>query len=176
MPVSYNQEDRMAGKRGLFFSLLVFLLLSGCGQNPGTHADRDAVVVVNNYSLTREEFENEFKASAYSEIDTPESRKNFLNTLIDRKLILQYAQTEGLDKEKNFLKSIEKFWEQSLLKIVLDKKTREIESKIVLADWQAKRTEEAKVMSDWLSELRKKARVTIKDGVLENAAHQEGGR
>ena len=166
----------MVAKRCALFLLAVFLFASGCGQKPDTHAGGDAVVTVNNYSIMRDEFESEFKASSYGQIDTPASRQNFLNTLIDRKLILQYAQVEGLDKEKNFLKSIEKFWEQSLLKIALDKKTKEIEAKIIAADWAAKRTAEAKMMSDWMNELRQKARITLQGSVSNNPAGQERSR
>ena len=71
---------------------------------------------------------------------------------------------------------IEKFWEQSLLKVALDKKTREIESKISSSGWEAKRTEETKMMSDWMNELRKNAHITIKDGTLNNAADKNRGR
>ncbi|MEI7751754.1 MAG: SurA N-terminal domain-containing protein [Candidatus Omnitrophota bacterium] len=166
----------MMSKKSPFFVLITCLFLSGCGQCPVGNVDQDTVVMINDYSISRGEFENEFKASTYGEVDTPESRQNFLNTLIDRKLILQYAQREGLDKEPNFLKAIERFWEQSLLKVALDKKTKEIESKITASDWQVKRAEEAKAMSDWMSELRKKARITLKDSAPGNPAGQEGSR
>lgn len=166
----------MISKKSQFFFLMAALFLSGCGQCPIANVDQDAVVTINDYSISRGEFENEFKASTYGEVDTPESRQNFLNTLIDRKLILQYAQKEGLDKEANFLKTIEKFWEQSLLKVALDKKTKEIESKITASDWQVKRAEEAKAMSNWMSELRQKARITLKDSASGNPAGQEGSR
>ena len=75
----------MAVKRCAFFLLAGFLLASGCGQKPDAGKDKDIVVTVNNYNIMRDEFESEFKASAYGEADTPESRQNFLNTLIDRK-------------------------------------------------------------------------------------------
>lgn len=166
----------MGLKRCAFFLLAVVFFANGCGQKPNAELDKDIVVTVNNYNIMRDEFESEFKASAYGAADTPESRQNFLNTLIDRKLILQYAQKEGLDKEQSFLNTIEKFWEQSLLKVALDEKTRDIESKIAASDWQVKRAEEAKRMNDWMSELRGKARITIKDSVLKNAVDQEGSR
>ena len=153
--------------------LFVMLLLSGCSRAP---AQKDILARVNNYEITRSEFEDEFKASPYGKIDTPESRKEFLNALIDRKLILQYAQQKDYDKEKGFLKLIEKFWEQSLLKIALDKKTGEIEFKISSSGWEAKRTEETKMMSDWMKELRKNAYITIKGDDLNNAAGKDGGR
>ena len=149
------------------------LLLTGCSRSP---AQKDILAKVNNYEITRSKFEDEFKASPYGKTDTPESRKEFLNTLIGRKLILQYAQQKDYDKEKGFLKLIEKFWEQSLLKVALDKKTNEIESKISSSGWDAKRAEETKMMSDWMNELRKNAHIIIKDGALNNAAGKDGGR
>jgi len=157
-----------------FLLIAALIFISGCC--PASSKEKaDAIIVsVNNYNVTYDEFEKEFKDSTFGNTDTPESRKDFLNSLIDRKLILQYAQKEGLDKEKNFLKSIEKFWEQSLLKIALDKKTREIESKLSTSDWGVKRAAEAKMMSDWMSELRKRAHITIKDGSLMNTADKDG--
>jgi len=165
----------MNGKRLILFLSLAVLFASGCCQNFNVSADKDTIISVNDYNITRKEFENEFKASAYGKIDTPEARKDFLNTLIDRKLILQYAQKEGLDKKKNFLRSIEKFWEQSLLKVALDRKTKEIESKISVSDWEAKKSEETKMMGDWMADLRKNANITIKDDNLKNAAGKDGG-
>jgi uncharacterized protein YjbJ (UPF0337 family) len=70
----------------------------------------------------------------YSSDDTLEARREFLANLIDRKLILQEAQAKGLDKEQGFLRMIEKFWEQSLLKISLDKKTKEVYGSISVSD------------------------------------------
>ncbi len=148
----------------LFFLFLIIILSGCCPLSPGQ--DKDIIVSVNNYSITRDEFESEFKISPYGKIDTAESRKDFLNTLIDRKLILQYAQQKSFDKEKSFLKSIEKFWEQSLLKVALDKKTGEIEAKISASDWKTARAEETKMMSDWMNELREKARITVKGDIL----------
>ena len=153
--------------------LFVILLLSGCSNSS---TQKDVLAKVNNYEITRSEFEAEFKVSPYGKTDTSESRKEFLNTLIDRKLILQYAQKEGLDREANFLKTIERFWEQSLLKIALSKKTKDIDAKLSVSGWEAKRNEETKMLNDWMSELRKQARITIKDGTLENAADKDGGR
>ncbi len=160
----------------ILFILLSIIAISGCCcPASGGGADKDTAVSVNNYVITRAEFEAEFKTSPYSRSDTPESRKAFLNGLIDRKLILQYAQQNDLDKEKGFLKSIEKFWEQSLLKIALDKKTKEIASKMAAQGWEAKRIEESKLMDDWMNGLRKDARITVKDDIF-NAVKDKDGR
>lgn len=159
-----------------FFMSAAILSAGGCGPGSSKPAsNEDAVVTVNNYTITREEFENEFRDSSYGRTDTPEARQNFLNTLIDRKLILQYAQGEGLDKEKSFLKSIEKFWEQSLLKIALQRKSEEIEAKAVAGDWDARRAAQAAMMNEWMSGLRKAARITVRDAALKADAAANGG-
>lgn len=184
----------MTGKIYSMFLLLAFLLVSGCCQNPYTDIDKNTVVSINNYNITRDEFEKDFKTSVYGKTDTPESRRDFLNSLIGRKLILQYAQKEGFDKEKSFLRMIERFWEQSLLKIALDKKTREIAAASSVTDdevrmtydtmlkeskvagsydsaykrikWELIRAKETKLMNDWIAEMRGKARIGVNDDIL----------
>jgi hypothetical protein len=176
MTVFDNQEDRMAGKKYALLVLGALLIMNGCGPKPVVGTGKEVVISINDYKITRDEFENEFKASADGAIDTPESRQNFLNALIDRKLILQYAQKKGFDKERFFLETIEKFWEQSLLKITLDKKMLDIASKNLAASWEVQRAENAKKMNEWMIELRKGARITVHGSALENAAGPKGGR
>jgi hypothetical protein len=103
------------------------------------------------------------------------------------------AEKKGLDKEKGFLKMIERFWEQSLLKVAMDKKGREIAESVTEAEVKAyyekavsdgktsKSYEQARAqmrnevlslknwqgMNDWLESLRGKAAVTINKDVLE---------
>ena len=166
----------MTFNRAVLGVFVAFLFVSGCSLKPDAGTDTELVVSINDYKITRDEFETEFKDSVYDAVDTPESRQNFLNALIDRKLILQYAQKEGFDKEKPFLKSIEKFWEQSLLKVVLDRKTIEIASQTPAAGWEAQRVAETKKMNDWMGELRKRARITVSDGALKHVVVQEGSR
>ena len=157
----------MIKKRSYLLPLfLAVIFLSGCCQAPSGGGNEEVVVSINSYNITRSEFEKEFKDSAYSKADTTDARKNFLEGLINRKLILQQAQADGLDKEKSFLKTIEKFWEQSLLKIALDRKTGEIDAKLSASGWDAKRKEESKLMDDWINGLRSKASIKVKEDIL----------
>ncbi|MFA5363513.1 MAG: hypothetical protein WC335_09815, partial [Candidatus Omnitrophota bacterium] len=160
--------------------LLVGLFIAGCMSSP---EGGKPLARINNYEISEAEFEEEFKASSYSHSDTVESRGEFLNTLINRKLILQDAQKKGMDKNESFLKMIERFWEQSLLKIALDRKSNEIAGSAFVGDkevkeayeimfkegktdkpydqmyqpikWQITKQKENQTMSDWLSSLRK---------------------
>ncbi|MFA5062448.1 MAG: hypothetical protein WC578_00020 [Candidatus Omnitrophota bacterium] len=165
--------------------LLCGLFILGCAGKP----QGKILARVGNYEITEKEFEGEFKASIYGRNDTLESRREFLNILIDRKLILLDAQKKGLDKARSFLKMVERFWEQSLLKLALDRKNNEIAGLVFVSDkevkeayeampkeakadkpyekmyqqvkWQVIRQKEYQVMSDWLADLRKNTDIRI---------------
>ncbi len=172
---------------------LVFIAAAGCGS--GINRNKVILVKINNYEIAKEEFEERFKESYFSHNDTLESRKEFLDYLINCKLILQDAQEKGLDKDKDFLKMIEKFWEQSLLKLTLDKKAKELVGSVVVSDkiveqayqemlkdgkadkpydqmygrikWDITKRKESQVMDDWTTQLRRNAQIKINYDLLE---------
>jgi len=172
--------------------LLALLLISGCSAP--ARGKRAVLAKINNYSITQEEFEQAFRDSVFGMSDTLESRKKFLDILISQKLILQEAQKQGLDRDESFLKSIEKFWEQSLLKIALDKKTKEISSSVYVGDkeiedayqklvaegkadkpyqemygqlkWEFNKTKESDELNRWISNLQNRARIKINYDLL----------
>lgn len=171
-------------RKAIFLFLLLFIF--ACEKQP---PDKSVLVKVNDYVLTKAEFEEDFKDSIYGANDTLESRKEFLNNLVNQKLILQDAQAKGLDKQKSFLKTIERFWEQSLMKVALDKKSKDISGSVSVSNdiirdaydnmaqagkadksydqmkeqikWQLIKLKETQLMNDWMDNLRKSAQVKI---------------
>ena len=121
-------------KQYWFKYILVITALSlisiGCADK--TSSEKTAISI-NSYSITAGEFNNLFNTLSAAE-DTLDARKAFLDNLIIRKLLLQEAQRQGLDRQKDFLRSVESFWEQSLLKVVVDKKMEEISKDITITD------------------------------------------
>lgn len=172
--------------------LLAALFVFGCC--PDKPEGKKVLAKVNNYEIAEEEFEEEFRASTHGSVDILESREEFLNTLINRKLILQDAQKRGLDKDGSFLKMIEKFWEQSLLKLALDKKTKEVAGSVLVSDreiqetynrlfkegktdksydqmyqqlkWEITKSKETQAMNDWVGQLRNKAEIKVNSDLL----------
>lgn len=177
-------------KRYIVF-LCIILFVLGCTGKP---KNKEMLAKVNNYEITRQEFEEEFKASSFGRDNTLESRKEFLDNLINQKLILQDAQRKDLDKENNFLKMIEKFWEQSLLKLALERKTKEIAGSAMVSDktiedtynkmlkegktdktydqmyqrikWEITKLKESQEMNNWISELHKGSDIKINYDLL----------
>jgi hypothetical protein len=178
-------------KRNLII-LLSALIIFGCSCQP--KVKKTILAKINNYEITKEEFEQEFKSSPYSRADTLGSRKEFLQNLINRKLILQDAEAGGLAKEPGFLKMIERFWEQSLLKLALDQKTKEIAGAAFVSDktveeayqnmrrdgktdktydqmynqikWEITKLKETQMLNNWMSGLRNKAEIKVNESLL----------
>ncbi|MFH1397614.1 MAG: hypothetical protein ABIH27_03585 [Candidatus Omnitrophota bacterium] len=142
-------------KNNIIF-LLTILLIAGCGCP--LPKDKKVLAKINNYEIGLDEFQAQFLASPYSKDNTPETRKGFLKMLIGRKLILQDAQAKGLDKENDFLKMIERFWEQSLLKLALDRKSQEIAGSVGVKD---NKPGQDQLMNDWMNRLEKDAKISV---------------
>ncbi len=101
---------------------LMLLVLGGCGSSP---EPKEVVAKVGPYVITKEEFEDSYKDSSYGTQKTQESRQAFLNNMINQRLILLDAEKRGLDKDKDFLKMVENFWQLSLSTVALQEKTKE---------------------------------------------------
>lgn len=111
-----------------FIIVLAVLLVSGC---QGTGRDSSPVVIdIEGIEITQDEFEQAFSRSAYAGQDSPEVRRAFLDNLVVRRLMLKEAEKRGLDRDPEFLKDVELFWQQSLLKLILDKKINELGVKV----------------------------------------------
>ncbi|MFH1441006.1 MAG: SurA N-terminal domain-containing protein [Candidatus Omnitrophota bacterium] len=179
-------------KKIIFYLIIIFVI---CGCQP--KKDTSPVLAkINNYEITAAEFEREFRDSNFAKNNTLESRKEFLNYLIDRKVILQDAQKKGLDKEDAFLESVERFWEQSLLKSALEREAKKLAGRAVVNDETIKKAyeemfkegqtdktyeqmyeqikreitkrKEAQLMNEWLVQLRKNTTVEINYAELKN--------
>jgi predicted small lipoprotein YifL len=103
---------------------LALTALAGCNSSQPLPPE-DVVAQVGNYVITRQEFDEAYKNSSYGDQGTLASRQIFLNNMINQKIILLDAEKRGLDKNKEFLKMVESFWQQSLLTMAMQEKARE---------------------------------------------------
>jgi len=174
--------------------LFLIVILAFIFLKLGKPKKDDYLVKINNYTISLQEFNDEFKGSAYAKENTPESRREFLNSLIRKKLVLQDAQARGLDRDPEFLKSIERFWEQSLLKRSIDEKAREIMGSFSIKDnvveevynklktegkadkpyqemyqqirWSLVQVYESREINKWLTSLYKKADIKVNEAYI----------
>jgi len=118
------------GRSALCLLLFAAALLGGCGRNTPARPDPASVLAkINNFELTVSDFLDErgmALAGAYAGKDLDKYKKSVLDEIINKKILVQEAQKEDLDKRKDFMREIERYWEQSLIKLLVRKKSYEI--------------------------------------------------
>lgn len=117
----------------IMWGIMVLIVLTGCG----TPKDAKVAIQIGDIKITASEFESAFKHSNPSRQDS-EAREAFLENYISKKLILKEAEKLGMDKDPEFLLSLQIFWEQALLKSILEKKSQEISPTIRVSDQDVK--------------------------------------
>ena len=138
------------------------LLFFGCARGSSTDdKDARAIAIINGYRLTVEDLRQERLTNP------PKPEKELLEDLIIRKLLIQEAQDQDFDKESAFTREIEKYWEQALLKLLIQRKTEEFSREIGIKGDEARDELVRQRFLEWVAELREKASVTIDDNALE---------
>ncbi len=79
-------------------------------------------VTVNGHALSKSAIAEEGKKHGYHSEDLSEQ----VNSVITRELLIQEAQRLKIDQEQSFRKSLKEFYEQSLIKTLMDRKYNEI--------------------------------------------------
>ena len=109
-------------------SATLLFLLFGCSSD--NKADKANIIAkINDFQLTKNEFQKKFiKEMEYSNTykTTSEAKNKFLQTIIKKELLIQEAKKRGIDKKKEFMSAIERYWEATLIKHLMETKSREI--------------------------------------------------
>lgn len=113
----------------LFFMLISgsFLYLSGCAGEQ----DENVTVLaeINDYQLTLKNFETQLASNLEFERDfklTQKAKQQFLDNLIEKELLLQEAMKLKLDRNKKFIAAIQRYWEATLIKNLMELKGKDI--------------------------------------------------
>ncbi|MBF0331390.1 MAG: hypothetical protein HQL17_05585 [Candidatus Omnitrophica bacterium] len=170
-------------------------VITGCDRQQLAPPGSAVIARVRGYAITAGEFEEAFTLSAFAaRADKLQARRECLDWLINQKLILLDAQRHDLDKSPDFMKSIEKFWAQSLLSVAMEERSLELRKEVRVREvdvrriydnmvkdgvttksfedvypqikWQAEKQAEAQLLNSWINGLRKGADVSINDVML----------
>lgn len=115
----------------LVAAVLILSLMAGCGENRDKQAmpGERVVAKINNYKLTASDFKDEARyirrpGPRFS--DPVKEKEYLLDEMITKKVLILEAQAQNFDKDRAFMKEIEKYWEQALLKLLYKKKSEEV--------------------------------------------------
>ena len=90
--------------------------------------------------ITVDDFKEAARASLsnkYASANNLKTKFDILDDLITKKLLILEAQNKNFDKDAAFLKEIQHYWEQALIKRVLNEKLSELSLKIHVKDSEA---------------------------------------
>ncbi len=110
--------------------LIAGLLMSACARK---QASEKIIAVINDYKMTVEDFNYESKevlSTGKMLGEIPITREDILDALIVKELLIQDAQKRDLDKDRDFMKTIELYWEQTLIRDLLKEKSKEIKRRV----------------------------------------------
>ncbi len=122
------------------FSLAVlstlFVLTACSPAREGTGDDR-TLATINDYHLSLDAFQRQLAAELELEADyklTRAAQREFLQSLIRKELLLQEAVRRKLDRREAFTAAIEKYWESTLIRDLIDLKSQEISRAITVTE------------------------------------------
>lgn len=116
------------------------LALASCGPAPPR---QEHVAVVNGAPIGVEEFAQEASMASerYPEIAadprSDEALTFILDSMILKKLMIQEAARMGLSEDREFLDTIKMFWEQTLIKKLIDTRGTELSKNLTVSDEEA---------------------------------------
>ena len=193
----YQRKEQTIMKRSPFY-LLAFLLMFSflCCTQEKTEKER-ILCRINGYELPLDDFQ--FQLAEEVELDhdfklTQKAKQEFLEELIKKELIIQEAKKLKLDRREKFVRAIERHWESTLIRDLMDLKCDEISKKIYVSEedinaqyskmknldenlpsldeirdpirQQLKQEKQTLMLEQWVSALREKASIEINQDLL----------
>lgn len=145
-------------KKNFIWSVIIVgitCLCFGCGQKA---KEEKVVARVNNYAMTVKDLEEEIKNAPYVAEEVRDLEK-VLDLAVRKQVLIQEAQRQGLDRNKSFMKTIERYWEQTLIKELLQKETCKIYEGV-------SEDKQDEALNNWMEGIYKKAKIKIYKDVL----------
>ncbi|MCP3954885.1 MAG: hypothetical protein GY697_22090 [Desulfobacterales bacterium] len=175
--------------------LIPAIFLPAC--SPGNPESSRVVADINGFKLSQAEFHGQLAAELEFDRDfklTDAARKDFLEQIIRRELMIQEAQRLKLDRQERFVQTIERYWESTLIRDLLEIKGTQIGKTVVVSQNEvrsryemmqtddealplfteiqdrlmAELREEKKtqMLTRWIDDLRNNAKIAIDDKLL----------
>lgn len=159
--------------------------------------DKQVLARINDFVLTLDEFQVQLAEELEMDKDfklTQEAKKDFLDRLVMKEVLIQEAKKQNLDSREKFIRAIERYWESTLIRDLMVMKGQEIEKRTVVSQEEieqrynkmkqlepnqpplesirvniSKQTMEDKknkMLKEWVEQLKQKAKIDINQKLL----------
>lgn len=105
--------------------LCCFMLITACSRKTDQHEE---IATVNDTPILLNEFQKEVALASQRDPTLKINRKsieNLLESMIKKRLMIQEAVKMGLSEDEHFRETIKTFWEQTLIRQLINAKTKE---------------------------------------------------
>lgn len=127
-------------RRYLFVLLFMMSVhFYGCSQDQ-TDQTR-TLATINDYRLSLEDFQRQLVEELEFIPDAKlnqEVKKAFLDEIIRKEILIQEAKKMGLDQQEKFIHAIERYWESTLIRNLIELKSEEIQKRILISEEEIK--------------------------------------
>lgn len=116
------------------FLVVVGMFVWGCTSQPSP--DEKTLVTINEFHLKSSEFQRLLAMDMERDRDfklTDASKMAYLNEIIQKEVLIQEAKRLKLDRKANFIRTIERYWEATLIRNLMELRGAEIEQRIVVS-------------------------------------------
>jgi hypothetical protein len=123
-------------KISIYWLLLILCSSLFCCTQEKTK-DNKTLAKINDYVLTLDEFQTQLAQEVRLDKDfklTKQAKKAFLDQLITKEVLIQEAKRKHLDRKEKFIRAIERYWESTLIRDLMEAKGKEIEKRTVVSE------------------------------------------
>jgi parvulin-like peptidyl-prolyl isomerase len=113
-------------------ALFVTLALMACSS--GTTEKEKVVAKVNGAAVTAAELQREIEGYGKNNPITRHTIDDRLQLIIEQKLLIQEAVRMGIPEDKKFVETIKTFWEQTIIRNLIEAKSAELSGKIFVTE------------------------------------------
>jgi len=161
----------MNKKTVIKFSISIVLLsvtVLGCGKLP--YEKGRVIATINKEALYVADLKRDIALRMKSDplfTVTPKTLDTILDTLINRKLLIQEAKKKNLDQTNRFVNTIKIFWEQTLIRDLMLHKDKEVEEQVSVSEkemraFYASIAEKGEIPIQPYDEMKQKVREMVK--------------
>jgi len=152
----------MRNRQSLFFCIGIAALLALVAGCSNVKSDQGKVLAtVNGDPVMTSDLKRAvaLKRKSYPVFNiTPQTLRDEINSIIDKKLLIQEAQKRSLHESQRFADTIKIFWEQTLIRDLVSVKNKEFKQNRQIADTGVRDQFKA-----WLAEIRASADIEFKN-------------
>ena len=184
-------------KKSIYWLLVIILssFLFCCSQEK--IEENKTLAKINDYVLTLDEFQTQLAQEVRFDKDfkvTKEAKKAFLDQLITKEILIQEAKRRNLDRKEKFIRAIERYWESTLIRDLMEMEQQKIEKRTLVSEEEIEmqynemkksdnnlpqidlirhqiskkimKDKKQRLLEEWSNQLKKSARVEINEELL----------